>query len=192
MYYVLSSAFSNVSSQNDPPCVFLLVVFNNKKSERFEPRSHFTSRLSLIVRVKVFLNRTVFVEKGGSPKYFIYVWGIYKNANSHSQNQGFENFIVLKVFTSYYTLSQDVDTFYLFLNWFSTPVRLYACIYTKIRGFDSREITSLPEKKKSYLHVTSFQSSPKVNRMLLTRQSQFCSLRFLFFSTTQSCSLVPK
>ena len=132
------------------------------------------------------------LKRGGSPKYFIYVWGIYKNANSHSQNQGFENFNVLKVFTSYYTLSQDVDTFYLFLNWFSTRVRLYACIYTKIRGFDSREITSLPEKKKSYLHVTSFQSSTKVNRMLLTRQSQFCSLRFLFFSTTQSCSLVPK
>ena len=30
--------------------------------ERFEPRSHFKSRLSLIVRVKVVLNRTVVVE----------------------------------------------------------------------------------------------------------------------------------
>ena len=30
--------------------------------ERFEPRSHFTSRLSLIVRVNVVLNRTVAVD----------------------------------------------------------------------------------------------------------------------------------
>ena len=59
-------------------------------------------------------------------------------------------------FTSYFI---DVDTFYLFLNWFSTRVsddrkyvcgrRLYACINTrKFKGLDSREITSLPEIKK--------------------------------------------
>ena len=30
--------------------------------ERFEPRSHFKSRLCLIVRVNVFLNRTVVVD----------------------------------------------------------------------------------------------------------------------------------
>ena len=58
--------------------------------------------------------------------------------------------------TSYFI---DVDTFYLFLNWFSTRVsddrkyvcgrRLYACINTrKFKGLDSREITSLPEIKK--------------------------------------------
>ena len=35
---------------------FLLVC------ERFEPRSHFRSRLSLIVRVNVVLNRTVVVD----------------------------------------------------------------------------------------------------------------------------------
>ena len=33
-----------------------------KESERFEPRSHFKSRLSLIVRVNVALNRTVVVD----------------------------------------------------------------------------------------------------------------------------------
>ena len=58
-------------------------------------------------------------------------------------------------FTSYFI---DVDTFYLFLNWFSTRVsdnrkyvcrRLYACINTrKFKGLDSREITSLPEIKE--------------------------------------------
>ena len=48
--------------------------------------------------------------------------------------------------------------------------RLCACINTrKFKGLDSREITSLPEIKKSYLHGTSFQSSPKINRMLITR-----------------------
>ena len=33
-----------------------------KNCERFEPRSHFKSRLSLIVRVNVVLNRTVVVD----------------------------------------------------------------------------------------------------------------------------------
>ena len=58
--------------------------------------------------------------------------------------------------TSYFI---DVDTFYLFLNWFSTRVsddrkyvcgrRLYACITTrKFNGLDFREITSLPGVKK--------------------------------------------
>ena len=97
------------------------------------------------------------------------------------------------------------DTFYLFLNWFSKRVsddwkyvcgrRLYTCIYTrKFKGLNSRAITSLLEiKKKSDLQGTSFQSSPKINRMLITRPifiqwkfkthnpSQFCLLRFLFF-----------
>ena len=58
--------------------------------------------------------------------------------------------------TSYFI---DIDTFYLFLNWFSTNVsddwkyvcgrRLYACINTeKFKGLDSREITSLPDIEK--------------------------------------------
>ena len=33
--------------------------------ERFEPRSHFKSRLSLIVRVNVVLNRSVVVDNDG-------------------------------------------------------------------------------------------------------------------------------
>ena len=68
-------------------------------------------------------------------------------------------------FTSYFI---DVDTFYLFLNWFSTLAsddrkyvccrRLYACINTrKFKGLDSGEITSLPGKK-SDLRGTSFHS----------------------------------
>ena len=62
----------------------------------------------------------------------------------------------LKVFTSYFI---DVDTFYLFLNLFSTLVndaqkylrgsRLYVCINTrKFKGLDSREITLLPGIQK--------------------------------------------
>ena len=35
---------------------------NSYNCERFEPRSHFKSRLSLIVRVNVVLNRTVVVD----------------------------------------------------------------------------------------------------------------------------------
>ena len=39
--------------------VYLLFSYN---CERFEPRSHFKSRLSLIVRVNVVLNRTLVVD----------------------------------------------------------------------------------------------------------------------------------
>ena len=38
------------------------IACNNSDRERFEPRSHFKSRLSLIVRVNVALNRTVVVD----------------------------------------------------------------------------------------------------------------------------------
>ena len=57
-------------SQNSDPYTFLETVplpyanintyFSN--CERFEPRSHFKSRLSLIVQVNVVLNRTVVVD----------------------------------------------------------------------------------------------------------------------------------
>ena len=61
-----------------------------------------------------------------------------------------------RFFTSYFI---SLDTFYLFLNWFSTHIsddqkylcgsRLYACINTrKFKGLDSREITSLPDIEK--------------------------------------------
>ena len=46
--------------------MFLCIVLGEKEAinhcERFEPRSHFKSRLSLIVRVNVVLNRTVVVD----------------------------------------------------------------------------------------------------------------------------------
>ena len=134
---------------------FFWWCLTTKKSERFEPRSHFTSRLSLIVRVKVFLNRTVFVEKGGSPKYFIYVWGIYKNANSHSQNQ----------------------------------VRVY--IHENQGPRFQRNYIIAGEKKLFTCHVISIIAESKSYAPHPT--IAFCSLRFLFFfSTTKSCSLVPK
>ena len=61
-------------------------------------------------------------------------------------------FTCLRFFTSYFI---HIDTFYLFLNWFSTRVcddRKYVCVRRlsacKFKGLDSREITSLPEIKK--------------------------------------------
>ena len=83
----------------------------------------------------------------------------------NSIQNGIYSLEVFFFFTSYFI---DVDTFYLFLNWFSTLVsddrkyvccrKLYACINTwKFKGLDSGEITSLPEKK-SDLRGTSFQS----------------------------------
>ena len=47
-------------------------------SERFEPRSHFKSRLSLIVRVNVVLNRTVVVDSD---------WRFEDLCGSHLQSQ---------------------------------------------------------------------------------------------------------
>ena len=73
-----------------------------------------------------------------------------------------------------YFLLYQRQYFYLFLNWFSTQYpcgrRLYTCINTqKFKGLDSREIASLPcRDRKSDLHGTSFQSSPKIDRILIT------------------------
>ena len=104
-----------------------------------------------------------------------------------------------RFFTSYFI---DVDTFYLYLNWSSTRVgdsRKYVCgcrlrvyKYTKIEGPRFQRNYIIARDQNSDLHGTSFQSSPKINRMLNiikvvynTRPSQFCQLRFLLFSTTQ-------
>ena len=46
--------------------------------ERFEPRSHFKSRLSLIIRVNIVLNRTVFVDSD---------WRFDNLSGSHLQSQ---------------------------------------------------------------------------------------------------------
>ena len=79
-------------------------------------------------------------------------------------------FTHLIFFTSYFI---DINTFYLFLNWFSTRVsdnqkyiyrwRLYACINTrKFKGLDSRKITSLPEIKKWFTwHIISIIAENK-------------------------------
>ena len=54
--------------------------------------------------------------------------------------------------------------------------RQNVCINTqKFKNLDSREITriSLPEIKKSNLHGTSFQPSPKINHMVITRPIEY-------------------
>ena len=40
----------------------MMIVIHHYHCERFEPRNHFKSRLSLIIRVNVVLNRTVVVD----------------------------------------------------------------------------------------------------------------------------------
>ena len=81
-------------------------------------------------------------------------------------------------FISYFI---NVDTFYLFLNWCSTRVsddRKYVC------GIRVSKYTKIQETRfqRNYiiardLHGTSFQSSPKINRMLITRH---ISIRWKF------------
>ena len=86
-----------------------------------------------------------------------------RSRNEEAMNSIRSMIYPLKVFSSYFI---DVDTVYLFLNWFSTRVSddekylcgsrlyasslgLYACINTpKFKGLDSRETTSLPEIEK--------------------------------------------
>ena len=74
----------------------------------------------------------------------------------------------------------DVDTFYLSLNWFSTRAwddrkyvcgrRLYACINTrKFLGPRFQRNYIIARHQKNDLHGASFTSSPKINRMLITR-----------------------
>ena len=119
-------------------------------------------------------------------------------------------------FTSYFI---DVDTFYLSLNWFSTHVsddRKYISLrsqaireykYKKIQGSRFQRNYIIVRDKKVIKNGTSFQSSPKINRMLITRQYAYSEslqhptiavllnkilLLLSFFSTTQKCSLVQK
>ena len=86
-----------------------------------------------------------------------------------------------KGFNTFYFI--DLDTFYLFLNWFSTRVsdnRKYVCgrkllrvyKYTKIQKPRFQRNYIFARDQKSDLHGTSFQSSPKVNSMLITRYNE--------------------
>ena len=109
----------------------------------------------------------------------------------------------------------SLNVFYLFLNWFSMlvsmekrlrsqAIRLYK--YTKIQvSWFQRNYIIAKDPKVTFMARTSFQSSPKINRILITyrshlhtvkvyntRPSQFCSLRFLFLdhSVVFTCSKV--
>ena len=63
--------------------------YSKTSCERFEPRTHFKSRLSLIVRVNVILNRTVVVDSD---------WRFDNNlCVSHLQSQSELYHVVLKV-----------------------------------------------------------------------------------------------
>ena len=76
--------------------------------------------------------------------------------------------------------------------------------HTKIQGPRFQRSYIIARDKKSDSHGTLFQSSPKINRMLITRPFAYSeSLQhptiavflikiLIFFSTTQQCSLVPK
>ena len=88
-------------------------------------------------------------------------------------------FTRLRFFTFHFI---DVDTLYLFLNWFSMRVsddQKYVCghrlqcihlyKYKKIQGSRFQRNYIIARDQKSDLHGTSFQSSPKINRMLITR-----------------------
>jgi len=69
--------------------------------------------------------------------------------------------------------------------------------YTQIKGLRFQRNYIIARYRKSDLHGTSFQSSPKINRMLITRSFAYSeSLQhptiaillikiFIFFSTTQ-------
>ena len=87
----------------------------------------------------------------------------------------------------------------------SQAIRVYK--YTKIQGPRFQRNYIIVRDKKVIKNGTSFQSSPKINRMLISRQFAYSeSLQhptiavllirffffFFFFSTTQKCSLVQK
>ena len=82
-------------TQNTRHSVFLIEIGLWKVCERFEPRSHFKSRLSLIAWVNVVLNRTVVVDSD---------WRFNNLCGSHLQSQS----ELYHVSWWYYTLVIDL------------------------------------------------------------------------------------
>ena len=82
-------------TQNTRHSVFLIEIGLWKVCERFEPRSHFKSRLSLIAWVNVVLNRTVVVHSD---------WSFNNLCGSHLQSQS----ELYHVSWWYYTLVIDL------------------------------------------------------------------------------------
>ena len=82
-------------TENTRHSVFLIEIGLWKVCERFEPRSHFKSRLSLIARVNVVLNRTVVVDSD---------WRFNNLCGSHLQSQS----ELYHVSRWYYTLVIDL------------------------------------------------------------------------------------
>ena len=113
--------------------------------------------------------------------FFIFRRQPVDSRNKEAVNSTRNTIYSLKVFTTYFI---DVDTFYLFLSWFGTRVSdVYK--YTKIQGPRFQRNNNIARDQKSDLHDAPFQSSPKINRMLITRPfaynkkfntrpSQFC------------------
>ena len=75
--------------------IIITQTLEHSNCERFEPRSHFKSRLSLIVRVNVVLNRTVVVDSD---------WRFDNLCSSHLQSQS----ELYDVSWCYYTLVIDL------------------------------------------------------------------------------------
>ena len=95
-----------------------------------------------------------------------------RSRNEEAINSTRNRVYSLKVFYSYFI---DVDTFYLFLNWFSTRSsddRKYDCsrrLYAKTQRPPFQRNYIIARDQKNDLYGTLFQSSPKINRMLITR-----------------------
>ena len=95
-------------------------------------------------------------------------WKEIRSRNEEAINSARNMIYSLKVFTSYFI---DVDTFYLFLNWFRRHVsdsqkylsgsRLYACINTQNSRASNPEKLHHCQISKEWFTCTSFQSSPK-------------------------------
>ena len=103
---------------------------------------------------------------------------------------------LLEVFTFYFI---DVDTFYLFLNWFSTRVseyRKYVC-GCRIQGPRFQRNYIIARGQNSDLHGTPFQSSLKIYRMLNTMkvvdntgQSQFLLINPRTYTQSHTHTLI--
>ena len=72
-----------------------------------------------------------------------------------------------------FLLSLSYSMICFWIDW----VRMYK--YTKIKRLDSREITSIAKEQTRDENSTSFESSPKINRMLITRPILACENMFL-------------
>ena len=116
--------------------------------ERFEPRSHFKSRLSLIIRVNIFLNRAVFVDSD---------WHFDNLCGSHLQSQKRQS-LSTKTVLFRTTFTQTIK-----LNLILSTLVIESCynLFTTHTATSKITCPSWPLKSEWMMYKMMYQTVPK-------------------------------